>query len=124
MKKRILQLFGVLGLTQADFCRECGIKDATLSAMGDYLSTQNVIRIASRYPELNLRWLLLGEGPIWLDNRHETQVKEEIPQSLHTPLDSSEIAFLRDMVSKQHETIQILIRNIEKNYPAREGAAL
>lgn len=118
MKQRILQLLKLLDLSQADFCRECGIKDATISSMGDYLSTPNVIRIARRYPNLNLRWFLLGESPVWLDGEPGSPVLQPtfVPSG-----DDSEIAFLRDMVKRQHDTLQILIRNIEKNYKGNDN---
>ena len=88
--------------------------------MGDYLNTQNVIKIARRFPDLNLRWLLLGEGEIWLPGENERPKGEDTPPFSYTPQESPEIPFLRDMVCKQHDTIQILIRHIEKNYNARE----
>lgn len=121
MRDRIIRLYELLGISQADFCRECEIKPATLSGMGDGLNSQTIARIARRYPDLNLRWLLLGEGETWLKNEPERTQWTATPPSGYVPLESSEIAFLRDMVSRQQDTIQILIRNIEKNYRAGEG---
>lgn len=108
----------LLDLNQADFCRECGIKDATISSMGDNLSTANVIRIARRYPNLNLRWLLLGDSPIWLEDESGSPV---LQPTFVPSRDDSEVAFLRDMVKRQHDTLQILIRNIEKNYKPNDN---
>ena len=113
MKQRILQLIKLLDIKQAQFCAECGIPAPSISAMEGNLATANIIKIARRYPNLNLRWLLLGEGPIFLDGEPESPV---LQPSFVAPQNDPEIAFLRDMVSKQHDTIQRLISNIEKNY--------
>lgn len=121
MRERIFHFIELLGLKQSDFCRECGIKTSTLSAMGEGFNTQNLARIARRYPDLNLRWLLLGDGEIWLNNGRETTPPTPAPSQAYMPQESPEIVFLRDMVSKQHDTIQILIHNIEKNYKPQEG---
>lgn len=122
MRDRIVRLLELLGISQAAFCRECDIKPATLSGMGDGLNTQTIIRIARRYPDLNLRWLLLGEGETWLAKERKEVKEEDSPVFSFVAQESPEIAFLRNMVSRQQDTIQILIRNIEKNYRAGEGA--
>lgn len=55
---------------QSDFCRKTGISTSALSNVlkrGSGVSTSNLEQIAAAYPTLNLRWLVAGEDPMWIN---------------------------------------------------------
>ncbi len=56
--------------SQSDFCRKTGISTSALSNIlmrNSGISSGNLEQIAKTYPSLNLRWLLIGEEPMWMD---------------------------------------------------------
>lgn len=67
MLKRIFQFMNFLGITQdKDFCDKTGISTRTFSMFKNgkqgLPSSDFIIKICKTYPELNIRWLLTGEG--------------------------------------------------------------
>ncbi len=71
---RILQLIENLHITKNRFSNEIGISS---SRMGNITAKRNnpdaemLVLIAQRYRNINLQWLLLGEGPMFTDGRIE-----------------------------------------------------
>ena len=65
MIERIEQLITIKKLTASQFSEEIGVQRSSLSHV---LSGRNkpsldfMLKIKNRYPEINLNWLLLGEG--------------------------------------------------------------
>lgn len=66
MKKRLIEFFESLGITQNAFEDSCGLTRGTITKLNLGLRSDKLAQIASAYPELNLRWLLLGEGEMLL----------------------------------------------------------
>ena len=56
--------------SQSHFCRKTGISTSALSNIlmrNSGISSGNLEQIARAYPNLNLRWLLMGQEPRWTD---------------------------------------------------------
>ena len=56
--------------SQKAFCEKTGIKQTAVSRIVNSdsgLRSQTLEQIAAAYPTLNLRWLLMGDGPQWID---------------------------------------------------------
>lgn len=67
MINRIIQFIDFLGLSSdKDFCEKAGISTRTFSMFKNgkqgLPSSDFIIKICETYPELNIRWLLTGEG--------------------------------------------------------------
>ena len=65
MKERILQLIQEEKLTNAEFAEKIGISTSALSHIlteRNKPSLEVVMRIHKAYPNINLNWLLYGEG--------------------------------------------------------------
>jgi transcriptional regulator with XRE-family HTH domain len=79
MVERIKQLLEKKKLTATQFSDEIGVQRSSLSHV---LSGRNkpsldfMLKVKERYPEINLNWLLLGEG----DMTENSIVKEELPE--------------------------------------------
>jgi len=71
MKERILQFIDYKNLSKNKFYKETGLANGILDKNSG-LSAESIEKIYSKYPEINLHWLLTGEG--------EMLRKEEIVQ--------------------------------------------
>ena len=79
MKTRIMQLMKSKGMTQQEFSRATGISPASLSSIftGRTAPTMKHAEALHRYfPQLNMSWLLFGEGEMFVPSEAETEVPE------------------------------------------------
>lgn len=83
--KRLKLLISNLNLNITSFSKEIGIKNnVTIMRIvreGNSPSYKIIYMIKSRYPNLNLNWLLFDQGPMWLDL---LTWKDEIEESIET----------------------------------------
>ena len=70
-----------LGMTR--FEEKTGINSGTINKIRDGISTTTLAKIAAACPELNLRWLLLGEGEMLEEPRPHPATTVNI-QEVHT----------------------------------------
>lgn len=76
MKDRIAHIIKAESLTNLQFAQLLDISPASVTHL---LSGRNnpsldfVVRIAQKFPHYNLRWLILGEGPIY-NNGNDTNI--------------------------------------------------
>lgn len=62
IKTRLAQFLQYLGIGQAKFASIVGVSKGFANNVGDSIRADNLEKIANCYPELNLTWLLTGEG--------------------------------------------------------------
>ena len=62
MNERILLFINKLGISIAEFERNCNLSNGTVSKMGDNTRRSTIDRIVKIYPQLNANWLITGEG--------------------------------------------------------------
>ena len=62
MKARLLEFLKSQGISQNAFEDSCNLTRGTITKLNLGLRSDKLAQIASAYPQLNLRWLLLGEG--------------------------------------------------------------
>lgn len=62
LKNRVLQFIENKGLTTQNFERLCGLSNAAVSKMGDNTRRSTLDKISNAFPEININWLLTGEG--------------------------------------------------------------
>lgn len=67
VKDRILQFCNAVGVRPGRFERECGLSNGYLSKLRNEPSRDKIGVIASTYPNLNIDWLLTGEGNMLKD---------------------------------------------------------
>ncbi len=71
MKDRILELMKCLNVSnKAEFARQMGWKPQYLNNIlnGSSIGLSPIISLLNNYPNLNARWLLLGEGNMFLED--------------------------------------------------------
>lgn len=62
LRDRIKAFSSHLGLSIREFEKECGLKRGNISNMTGALGSDKLSKIIVKYPDLNIRWLLLDEG--------------------------------------------------------------
>jgi transcriptional regulator with XRE-family HTH domain len=81
MNERIKKLMETKNLSSTQFSDEIGIQRSSLSHI---LSGRNnpsldfMLKIKSRFPEINLDWLLLGSGTMVEEKLAEKEIKQEL----------------------------------------------
>lgn len=62
MKKRLIEFLSYLGIGQLKFEENVGLSRGFVNKVGDSIRTNNLNKIVDKYPELNINWLMTGEG--------------------------------------------------------------
>lgn len=101
MKKRLLDFLAHLGMGQNAFEKTVGMSTGSISGMTKGMRADNLAKIAKIYPELNLRWLLLGEGNMLIEKSQESaeSTNDQIKELNET------IALLRDVIKDMRAQI-------------------
>lgn len=76
MKDRILQIMRSEGMTQQEFSRATGLSPASLSSIFNGRTAPTMKHAEAmhrRFPNLNLSWLLFGEGEMFLSDESGSQ---------------------------------------------------
>jgi len=86
MKERLIQFLAYLKIGQNAFEKKVGLSIGSISGAKKGMRTDNLAKIAALYPELNLRWLLLGEGPMLIEKSKEQEEKSKINEETFAEL--------------------------------------
>ncbi len=93
IKDRLKLIMDDKGLNNGEFAKEIGVVQSTISnifgARGTNPSTDVLLRLHKRYPNINLEWLLTGEGAMYNDGTPEpdaTSLCPDQPEDAAYPL--------------------------------------
>lgn len=109
MNTRLQRFLNERHITQSQFAQTLGVTNASISHI---ISGRNkpgydfIVSVAQHYPELNIEWLLLGEGPMYKndiasqapkindDNElfPDTEISEAQPAEVHIPQEPQKTA--------------------------------
>ena len=81
IKERIQVLIEALDVSGREFCKSIGQSNSWNRTIGKNIGTDIVVKILSTYPQVNINWLVLGEGEIFIDN--STNELREAPSKLY-----------------------------------------
>lgn len=79
MKDRLLKYLKYRDVGQNAFEEFCGLSRGSINKINLGIRTDKLALIAKACPELNLRWLLLGEGEMLLKNNLNSDTSAKIP---------------------------------------------
>ena len=91
VKNRILTFIKHLEIPISTFEHECGMSNATIQNIRSSIAPDKLKRIAEKYPQLNIEWLMVGRGRML----KETEVQNHEMQNL-----SAENERLRQQVAE------------------------
>jgi hypothetical protein len=89
IKERLNVFVEKQGLTGRSFSSSIGKSVSYLGMMKDNISSDIILKIHEVYPQLNMAWLLFGEGEMLIDNSKAPQHEHIIPVSDSTSTDMS-----------------------------------
>jgi transcriptional regulator with XRE-family HTH domain len=97
--ERIEVLCMALGISRRKFAEVIGENPSTIASIvrGTNPSANIICSILDQYPELNERWLLMGEGSIWKKDQVVPELKDERYQEA-----------LRQQMESKNDTITAL----------------
>lgn len=111
VKERLKEFINYKDISVSEFCRQIGVSSAFVSSMRKSIQPDKAESIALRYPELNITWLLTGEGEMLNSTGKENTGNVSEILVGHDVVTVSREAW--DMIKMQIETIQSQQRTIE-----------
>jgi len=111
---RLQQLIKVLNLRQASFAKSLGMTQPNISRMvtGEgKISVEVLNRIIDTYKNVNLHWLLTGEGVMFMDSREEKIRQVEEPPGSYTAKGKGRLEELEERVERLEEAVRWLKEN-------------
>lgn len=109
MKDRIKQFISYNGESVADFEKKCGLANGTIAKVGNNTRRSTLDRISSVYKDLNVNWLLTGEGEMLKSQQHVINSNN----TNSTINESSTIAKLIEMIAEKDKQIAEKDKQIE-----------
>lgn len=87
VKKRMKHFLSYIGISEGSFESMCGLGNGWVSNIGDSIRTSTQNKILNIYPELNIVWLLTGEGSMLKsENIKKEEVREIDPEYIEVEL--------------------------------------
>ncbi|WP_010664034.1 phage repressor [Marinilabilia salmonicolor] len=96
VKERLKTFIRYRGVGERQFCRTIGVSESFVSAMRKSLQPDKITSILHQYPELNINWLLTGEGT--MVQKSHARLKEA----------KTTIHVLNNLIDSREERIHIL----------------
>jgi transcriptional regulator with XRE-family HTH domain len=104
---RLRKLLKVLKVNQSDFGKSLGMTQSNISRMtsgGNKVSVEVLNRMADKYQQVNLHWLLTGVGEMFLDAVENTDSHVDKEPANR----KEELEELREVVSRLEEMVKKL----------------
>lgn len=110
-----MKIVEYLGITAAALERACGWSGGSVTTATDGISAKRIASLHAAYPEINLTWLITGEGEMIVKSAPEMKKGIIVPSEPIKRENEAEIAFLRRLVQDQQNTIMALVVKKENN---------
>jgi len=115
IKDRVIQFIDYKGFKREDFFNEMGLSYSNFKGpqKKSALNSDSIDKILSKYPEININWLVLGVGPMTktynLENKQtETTVQESSPVYHNDAVKDERIRSLEREIELLREMVDIL----------------
>lgn len=93
VKERLIEFIRYKKLSNSEFCRSIRVSTAFVSSMVKSIQPDKIERITLKYPELNIEWLLTGEGMMLKSSIPPVTHSEMIPISIVKMMDDERKRF-------------------------------
>lgn len=111
LKGRLKALCNHFGLSIREFERECQLNRGNISNMTGAIGSDKIAKIITRFPEIDIYWLLTGEGHMLRTIADVDQHAVEnilLPHSMATDLPQQElICLLKEEITLLSEQIRL-----------------
>ena len=102
VKERLISFLEYKGISKSEFGRIIGVSSAFVTSMRKSVQPDKVESIAFNFPELNIKWLMTGEGEM-LKQTGNTEVSES----------KEELSSLKQTIQTQSVAISALNKAVE-----------
>ena len=85
MKERVIKLLEFLGLTAQQFELRVGLSNGAASKMGDGTRRSTLDKISNAFPNVNINWLLTGEGSMLKTEDDQPEPKVSLNPAVGRP---------------------------------------
>ena len=105
VKERLKKFVEFKELTASAFCKSIGVSNAYISSMNKSIQPDKIESITLKYPELNISWLLTGEGEMLTGMRPEEAPpdKKRDPEDIKLDL---KLEMMQDLLEEMHRREQ------------------
>lgn len=113
-KDRLIEFLKHIGIGQTNFESITGLGRASISKIKDGMSSPNLAKIAKAYPELNINWLITGEGEMLKTNTPKVEVvssEQSVPYFLY-----KELLDRNERLTRENERLTELLRKNNIDY--------
>lgn len=73
VKERLIEYLDFKGISKSNFGRAIGVSSAYVTSIRKSIDDEKVLRISEKYPDLNINWLLYGEGEMLKTSTEQTE---------------------------------------------------
>jgi len=106
---RLQQLMKALNLKQTGFARSLGMTQPNISRMvtgESKISVEVINRIIDTYKNVNLHWLLAGDGAMFMDEPEEKSVQVKEPGGRYAAKGKGRLEDLEERVDRLEEAVR------------------
>ena len=106
---RLQQLMKALNLKQTGFARSLGMTQPNISRMvtgESKISVEVLNRIIDTYKNVNMHWLLTGEGAMFMDGPEGKSVQVNEPSGRYTAKGKGRLEELEERVERLEEAVR------------------
>lgn len=121
LKERLLSFIEFKTLSVQRFEQEVGLSNASVSKMGDNTRRSTIDRISNKFPDININWLLTGEGEMLNPNSEslngETAQSNAINSRIRQIIDEHFNGSIAEFCGKLNLRQATIITTLERNIP-------
>ena len=81
MKERLGEFLKYLSVSQRQFELNCNLSNGFVDKVGDSIRTNNLNKISTKYPKLNINWLKTGEGEMLKQDEKSKSAVIKVPEN-------------------------------------------
>lgn len=97
IKKRILEYLNIKGVSKYQFYNDSGITRGVLDKKSG-ISEDNVSKFIAYEKNINLKWLIKGEGPMLKQQSNKSMVSEDLKDQYIIELQKKQIQYLENQI--------------------------
>jgi len=113
VKERIMAFVKSQRISNSEFCRTIGVSNAFISSMRVSLQPDKIESIALNYPQLNVDWLLTGEGQMLKSESTNPTINVMENQTLVEEL-RDRITSLEKQLNEKQQFCEFLMKQINE----------
>jgi phage repressor protein C with HTH and peptisase S24 domain len=103
VKERLIIYLARKKISKSDFGKSIGVSNAYVTSIRKSIDKDKIKSIASNYPDLNIDWLLYGDGEMLVQNEQKDDIAEKIIYIPLLPI-SAQGGSLNDFIVSVKET--------------------